>query len=135
MNKDRLIKLIKEAKEALKNSYSPYSKFRVGSAVLTENGSIYSGTNIENASYGLTICAERVAIFKAISEGAKKIVAIAVISDNSEICVPCGACRQVIWEFGKDIEVIMASFEGEMDIKKIGNLLPQGFILKNKERD
>lgn len=129
-NKDRLIKV---AQEALKNSYSPYSHLRVGAAVLTNDGRIFSGTNIENASYGLTVCAERVAIFKAISEGARRITAVAVVSDTPSLCLPCGACLQVIWEFGENTEVIMCSPKGEIKVKKIQELLPQGFVLKKKD--
>jgi cytidine deaminase len=123
-------KLISVAKEARENAYCPYSKFKVGAAVLTEKGDIYTGCNVENASYGLTICAERVAICKAVSAGDRNIKAIAVVLDSSDFGVPCGACRQFIYEFGKDIDVIMASVSGKYEVKKISELLPAAFELK-----
>lgn len=101
-------KLLKLASEARKNSYSPYSKFRVGAALLSKNGKVYTGCNIENATYGATCCAERTAIFKAVSEGEKEFEAIAVQGDNDGLTFPCGICRQVILEFAPDIQVILA---------------------------
>jgi cytidine deaminase len=101
--------LVEKAREALRNAYAPYSKFRVGAAVLTRSGKIYTGVNVENASYGLTICAERVAVFKAVSEGDRDIVAVAVVVDSDEPAAPCGACRQVIAEFNPDALVVMAT--------------------------
>jgi len=120
-------KLIKEAEKARKKAYTPYSKFKVGAAVLCDDGKIFSGCNIENASFGLTICAERVAFFKAISEGSTKIKAIAVIGNTNKPCSPCGACRQVISEFGEDIPLIMTNLKGDVKIKKIKELLPEAF--------
>ena len=120
-------KLISEAKKARKRAYTPYSKFQVGAALLSTNGKIFTGCNIENASFGLAVCAERVAIFKAISEGSTKFEAIAVIGDTGKPCSPCGACRQVISEFGKDITLIMANLKGDVKIKKIKELLPEAF--------
>ena len=120
-------KLITEAEKARKRAYAPYSKFKVGAAVLSADGKIFTGCNIENASIGLALCAERVAIFKAISEGSTKLKAIAIIGDTDKPCSPCGACRQVISEFGEDIPLIMANLKGDVKIKKIKELLPEAF--------
>jgi len=125
--KEEFKKLIKEAEKARKRAYTPYSKFQVGAAVLCADGKIFTGCNIENASFGLTVCAERVAIFKAISEGSTKFEAIAVIGDTDKPCSTCGACRQVISEFGEDIPLIMANLKGDVKIKKIKELLPEAF--------
>lgn len=119
--------LINKAKEARLKAYAPYSKFQVGSAVLTENDTIFTGCNIENVSLGLSICAERVAIFKAISSGFKSIKAIAIICDTEEPCSPCGACRQVMVEFSPEMEVIMVNHQNKIKITKAKELLP-GFF-------
>jgi len=129
--KEEYEKLIKEAEKARKRAYTPYSKFKVGAAVLCADGKILTGCNIENASFGLAVCAERVAIFKAISEGSTKFEAIAVIGDTDKPCSPCGACRQVISEFGEDIPLIMANLKGDVKIKKIKELLPEAFNKKD----
>ena len=121
--------LMDKAKEASKNSYSPFSRFAVGAAVMTTNGKIYKGCNVENSSFGLTNCAERTAIFKAVSEGEREIIAVAIYSPNSDSCYPCGACRQVLYEFQGDeqeIEVITESL-GTLEIKKLSYFLPNGF--------
>ncbi|ADL12164.1 cytidine deaminase [Acetohalobium arabaticum] len=117
-------KLIKAAINARKNAYVPYSEFAVGAAVLTEEGKIYGGCNIENISYSMTNCAERTAIFKAVSnEEDTKIRAIAIVADTKHPCVPCGACRQVMIEFGdRDLEVIMANLAGDTLIKELDEL-------------
>ena len=125
--KEKYEKLIKEAERAKKKAYTPYSKFKVGAAVLCADGKIYTGCNIENASFGLTVCAERVAIFKAISEGSTKFEAIAVIGDTDKPCSPCGACRQVMSEFCEDAPLIMANSKGDVKIKKVKELLPEAF--------
>ena len=119
--------LINRAKKARKNAYAPYSEFSVGAALLTEGGKIYTGCNIENASLGLSICAERVAIFKAVSNGYKNYKAIAVICDKTVPCAPCGACRQVMVEFSPDMEVIMVNLQNRIKIKKAKELLPNAF--------
>ena len=124
-------KLIKEAEKARKRAYTPYSKFKVGAAVLSADGKIFTGCNIENASFGMSVCAERVAIFKAISEGSTKFEAIAVIGDTDKPCSPCGACRQVISEFSENILLIMANLKGDVKIKKIRELLPEAFGKKD----
>ena len=122
-------KLIAEAKTAREKAYAPYSNFKVGAAVLTSNGKIFSGCNIENSSYGLSICAERVAIFNAVSSGYREFTKIAVVTDSEPSASPCGACRQVIFEFGDDIEVIMSNLKGDIKIMKIDELLKDGFKL------
>ena len=117
-------KLIETAKKYRAMAYAPYSNFKVGAAVEGATGKIYGGCNVENSSYGLTICAERVAIAKAVSEGEKEIKRIAVVTSSKETSVSCGACRQVIFEFGKDIEVYCCGVEGECDEYNIRELLP-----------
>lgn len=120
--------MVKIAREALKYSHSPYSKFRVGAAVLTANGKLYTGVNIENASYGATCCAERTAVFKAVSEGEKKIKAVAIASDSDELIYPCGICRQVISEFGgKDTKIICSKGNGDTKEYTLDELLPEAF--------
>ena len=121
--------LMNKAKEVSKNSYSPFSRFAVGAAVLTPDGKIYQGCNVENSSFGMTICAERCAIFKAVSEGQRIISAIAIYSPNSDSCYPCGACRQVMYEFqpdDKEVEIITES-ESELVVRKLSEYLPYGF--------
>ena len=121
--------LLKAAQKAAENSYSPYSHYQVGCAVKTVEGHIFTGCNVENASYSLTICAERNAIFKAISEGHRAFSEIAVYVDSDESFPPCGACRQVIYEFAPDIQVIYANrkvFQKTM----LSELFPNAFTLK-----
>ena len=122
--------LMDRAKEVSKNAYIPYSKFAVGACVLTENGNSYTGCNFENASFGLTICAERNAIGTAIANGERKIKAIAIYSPNGDNCFPCGACRQVIYEFQTDEGVdVITEVNGELKVYKLNDLLPHGFDL------
>ncbi|MEM1611115.1 MAG: cytidine deaminase [Sulfolobales archaeon] len=111
------------------NSYSPYSRFRVASAVICSDGRIFTGVNVENSSYGLSMCAERVAIFKAVSEGCREITRVYVVSDHSEPIPPCGACLQVISEFSRsgDVEIIMYSPRGSSVKRKLSELLPMRF--------
>lgn len=118
--------LLNFAKETSKNSYSPYSEFKVGAAVLCEDNKVFCGTNIENVSYGLSICAERVAIFTAVANGCKKIKAVAVYSKKGNV-TPCGACRQVILEFSKNADVIYNMEEDKFKVIKISSLLPKSF--------
>ena len=123
--------LMDSTKKASKMSYSPFSKFAVGAGVLTKNGKVYSGCNIENSSFGMTICAERCAIFKAISEGEKEIVAVAIYSPNEDDCYPCGACRQVMYEFQGENEIeIITEDKGKLNIKKLSDFLPYGFKIR-----
>ncbi len=121
-------KLILAAINVKKNSYSPYSKLNVGAAILTKSGKIYTGCNIENSSFSLTICAERTAIFKAISEGCKKFSAIAVVSDSKDPIPPCGACRQVLFDLAGNIDVILLGrTRKEVVMKKLSSFLPMPF--------
>jgi cytidine deaminase len=121
--------LVSAAKRAYENAYAPYSKFRVGAAILLENGQIFSGCNVENASYGLTNCAERTAIFSAVSalgSGQVRIRAVAVVNDREVACSPCGACRQVISEFGPDADVFYLGPKG-IQHDSMRDLLPNCF--------
>lgn len=122
-------KLINTARAARERAYAPYSNFRVGAALLTAEGRLYNGCNIENASYGLTICAERVALFKAVSNGEKNFAALAVISGGAEYCTPCGACRQVLIEFAPEMDVYMCNSRGEYKRQTVAALLPLSFYL------
>jgi cytidine deaminase len=122
--------LVERAKVVLNNAYAPYSKFKVAAAVRTKSGRVYTGVNIENASYGLTICAERVAVFKAVSEGDRDIEAVAVYTDTDEPTPPCGACRQVIAEFNPDALIVMASRKKTV-VVRLSELLPHAFTRKN----
>jgi cytidine deaminase len=115
-------KLLDAAREAAKYSYSPYSKFRVGAALRTRDGKIFTGTNVENASYSMTMCAERVAIFKAVSEGNSSITDLAIVSDTKKSTFPCGACRQVMSEFNPNLQVHL-----DGDSFELPDLLPHGF--------
>ncbi|MCD6268165.1 MAG: cytidine deaminase [Thermotogaceae bacterium] len=125
--------LIERARKARENAYAPYSKFKVGAAILTEDGEVYTGVNVENASFGLTVCAERVALFKAVSDGKRSFKAIAVVADTEEPVPPCGACRQVLSEFG-DMKVIMANLKGDVKIARLGDLLPDSFKFEEGKR-
>ena len=129
IKKMRYEELYAVAKEALENAYAPYSNYKVGAAVLTQNGEVFTGVNIENASYGATICAERVAVSKAVSDGKLCIVAIAIALENDEIASPCGICRQFIFEFGDDVDIIVGKDEGHLIVRPIKDLLPEGFRL------
>ena len=126
--------LIKAAQQAKQHSYSPYSHFRVGAALLTQSGKIIHGCNVENSSFGLTICAERNALFKAISEGLKKFKAIAISTDAEEFTSPCGACRQVLMELAGDIDVILTNKSGRSKVVTTGDLLPYPFDQANLEQ-
>ncbi len=127
-------KLINKANEIRKRAYVPYSDFPVGAAVLASSGKIYTGVNIENASYPLTICAERVAIFKAIAAGEKDIIALAVSTDTKRPASPCGACRQVMNEFNPDLEVIMVNISGLELQKTASELLPEHFTARDLDK-
>ncbi|MCC7429377.1 cytidine deaminase [bacterium] len=127
-------KLISKAVEARKKAFAPYSKFQVGAAILTETGEIFTGSNVECSSYGLTVCAERVALTKAVSEGFTKFTKIAVVADTKKPCSPCGACRQFLNDFGGDLEVIMVNLKSDAKVKKISELLPDAFEDKDLSR-
>jgi len=119
--------LITAAKSARENAHAAYSNFRVGAALRATSGRIFGGCNVENATYGLTICAERVAIFKAISEGERGFDAIAVVADTDSLTPPCGACRQLLWEFCGDVPVILANLRGRVEIVPMRELFPKPF--------
>jgi cytidine deaminase len=122
--------LIEAATAALRAAHAPYSKFRVGAAVRTSDGRVFAGCNVENASYGLSICAERVAIFNAVSQGAREIAAIAVCTEGDEPAPPCGACRQVIAEFARDpTTIVLTNTSGRTTMTTLAELLPRPFRL------
>jgi cytidine deaminase len=123
--------LVKAAIKAKENAYVPYSNFRVGAAVLTKSGKLYTGCNIENASYGATNCAERTAIFKAVSEGEKELAAIAVNGDSEHFTFPCGICRQVMAEFSKDMKVYISNKYGQYKEFTLDQLIPGAFTDKD----
>ena len=123
--------LMQRAIEARELSYSPYSKFAVGAALLCADGTVYTGANIENAAFGPSVCAERVAMFKAISEGKREFVKLAVTCE-SDHCRPCGVCRQVMFEHAPDMEVLMGNPDGEYVRTTVRGLLPDGFTLQRK---
>jgi cytidine deaminase len=133
MNK-KYQELAKAAQKAKRNAYAPFSNFKVGAALLTKEGAIFSGCNIENSSYGLTMCAERVAIFNAISSGASKFTAMAIVSDDPGFTPPCGACRQVLSDLAGDIDFVMMDSKERFKIVKLKSLLPFAFDGKNLKR-
>ena len=122
--------LIDAATAVRENAYAPFSNFRVGAALETDDGEIIDGCNVESASFGLTVCAERVAVWKAISQGKRKIKHIAVVADTEELTPPCGVCRQIIWEFGGDIPVILSNLKGKIEVVQMKELLPRAFDTK-----
>ena len=127
--------LIEAAKQARLQSVAPFSNFQVGAAVKTEGGKVYTGCNVESASYGLTVCAERVAIWKALSEGERDFTELAVVADTENLTPPCGTCRQIIWEFAKGATIVFANLDGKSEEFHIADLLPHAFdarFLKNK---
>ena len=120
-------RLIEAARKAREHAYAPFSNFKVGAAVRSRSGRVSSGCNIENASYGLTLCAERVAIFKAMSEGEREFDAIAVVTDADQLTPPCGACRQIIWEMCGNVEVVLANLKVQRKTHRMKDLLPLPF--------
>jgi cytidine deaminase len=119
--------LVDAARAAREKAIAPYSGFSVGAGIETADGAIVTGCNIENATYGLTLCAERVAIFKALSDGHRQFTRVVVLADTLEPTPPCGACRQILWEFGGDLEVILANLAGVHSRHRLENLLPLPF--------
>lgn len=119
--------LVAAARKARRHAHARFSGFKVGAALETRDGTIITGCNVENATYGLTICAERVAMFKAISEGHRAFVRVAVVADTQAPTPPCGACRQILWEFGGDLEVILANLRRETGHHRLHDLLPLPF--------
>lgn len=123
-----LSNLYEQAKKALERAYAPYSKYPVGAALLTQEGKIFTGCNIENVSYGLTVCAERVAVFQAVSQGYRNFTAMAVVVRGEEIARPCGACRQVLLEFSPGISLYLANDAGKIEEFSLKDLLPLSFL-------
>jgi cytidine deaminase len=119
--------LLNAARQARLNAHAPFSHFLVGAALETADGRIITGCNIENATYGLTICAERVAMFKALSDGERRFTRVVVVADTAEPTPPCGACRQILWEFGGDLEIVLADLADVKATYRLGELLPLPF--------
>jgi len=119
--------LIADAIRARDNAHAPFSNFKVGAALEDENGRVFTGCNIENATFGLTLCAERVAVFKALSEGARKFRRIVVAADTVTLTPPCGACRQILWEFCGDMEIVLANLAGDVESLQLATLFPRAF--------
>ena len=127
MSEESLQQLLETAKTARLQSIAPFSNFLVGAAVKTADGKVYTGCNVESASYGLTVCAERVAIWKALSEGERDFIELAVVADTGSLTPPCGTCRQIIWEFAKNATIVLGNLRGETQIVSIKELLPRAF--------
>jgi cytidine deaminase len=128
--------LIETSKEARLHSVAPFSDFKVGAAVKTESGKVYTGCIVESASYGQTVCAERVAIWKALSEGERNFTELAVVADTETLTPPCGTCRQIIWEFARGATIVFANLNGKSEVFHIADLLPRAFdarFLKGKK--
>jgi cytidine deaminase len=119
--------LVAAAIEVRLNAHAPFSKFQVGAAVEDESGVIHTGCNVENATYGLTVCAERNAIFKGISTGAKRFRRVAIAADTDQLTPPCGACRQILWEFCGDVDVVLSNLKGKTETVRLGDLFPRAF--------
>jgi cytidine deaminase len=119
--------LVDAAIDARRNAHAPYSRFQVGAALEGADGQVFSGCNVENATYGLSICAERVALFKAVSEGARNFQRIAIAADTDVLTPPCGACRQILWEFCGDIDVTLTNLHGKTDSFHLKDLFPRPF--------
>jgi cytidine deaminase len=119
--------LLSAALAVRENAFAPYSKFRVGAALEDIDGRMHTGCNVENATYGLTVCAERVAVFKAISEGVRKFRRIAVAADTDDLTPPCGACRQILWEFCGDVEIVLVNPRGKTETYQLKELFPKPF--------
>lgn len=127
MSKLQTTDLIQQSLNAKKSAFAPYSEFKVGAVLVTKGKQIYTGCNIESSSYGLTICAERVAMFKAISEGERDFSKIFIATDSKKFCPPCGACRQVLWELAGNIEIVLVNCNGEYRNYQLNDLLPEAF--------
>ena len=127
--------LIQAAIKAREQAHAPFSKFKVGAALEDESGQVFTGCNIENATYGLTICAERVAVFKAVSEGAAKFTRIAVVADTDSLTPPCGACRQILWEFCGDVALTLTNLAGRAETISLKEIFPRPFDASNLLRD
>ena len=130
MSEEDFQPLIEAAKQARLQSVAPFSNFQVGAAVRTESGKVYTGCNVESASYGLTVCAERVAIWKALSEGERHFTELAVVADTETLTPPCGTCRQIIWEFARGARIVFANLKGESETFQMADLLPRAFDVR-----
>jgi cytidine deaminase len=119
--------LLAAALAARAHAFAPFSKFQVGAAIEDDGGRIHTGCNVENATYGLTVCAERVAVFKAISEGVRKFRRVAVAADTDILTPPCGACRQILWEFCGDVEIVLVNPRGKTETYRLKDLFPKPF--------
>ena len=119
--------VLEAARAARECSLAPFSKFLVGAAVQTDAGKIFTGCNIESASYGLTVCAERVAIWKALSEGERNFTKLAIVADTESLTPPCGTCRQIIWEFCRNADILLANLRGDTETLQVKDLLPRAF--------
>ena len=127
MSDHRQTKLIEAARVARSRAVAPHSRFQVGAALEMGTGEIITGCNVESASYSLTVCAERVAVWKALSEGAREFTRMAVVADTTPLTPPCGACRQVLWEQCGDIEIVLANLRGQVETVQLAALLPRPF--------
>jgi len=127
LSEESLQELLETAKAARLRSIAPFSNFLVGAAIKTDEGKVYIGCNVESASYGLTVCAERVAIWKALSEGERQFTELAIVADTDNLTPPCGTCRQIIWEFAKNATIMLGNLRGETQIVSIKELLPRAF--------
>jgi cytidine deaminase len=127
MTDDERSVLIAAALKARDHAHAPFSRFRVGAALRAKSGRVFAGCNIENATFGLTLCAERVAVFKAISEGEREFDAVAVVADTDRLTPPCGACRQILWEFCPGAEVVLSNLGGKIKVHRVSELLPDAF--------
>jgi cytidine deaminase len=119
--------LVSAALAVRENAFAPFSKFKVGAALEGLDGRIHTGCNVENATYGLTLCAERVAVFKGISDGARRFKRVAVAADTDRLTPPCGACRQILWEFCGDVEIILVNLRGKLETYRLKDLFPKPF--------
>lgn len=122
--------LIQQARAVQQKAYAPYSQFKVGAALLTADGNVYTGCNVENASFGATNCAERTAVFSAVCDGSRQFLKIVVVTESDEPVMPCGICRSVLFEFAPDLEIIAVSATGKVHRSKLHELYPEGFQLK-----
>ena len=127
ISSEKIEELVKAAREARMNAYAPYSDFKVGAALLGKSGAIFTGCNVENSTYGLTVCAERVAVWKALSEGSRSFTGMAVVTESHKITPPCGPCRQILWEFCGDMEIVMANKRGLRRCMRLRRLFPEPF--------
>lgn len=135
MSGDDAQALIAAAARARERAVAPFSNFRVGAAVETEDGKVFTGCNVESASYGLTVCAERVAIWKALSEGERRFKRLAIVADTKKLTPPCGTCRQIIWEFCRDAAIVLANLRDSTETLSVSDLIPRAFDARFLKED